>query len=192
MDEPEKKRPNAEYPLQNTNQDSGELVFHYSRERRLANAPKSVQDLYKEPGKKGFGLFRSLTATKPLATLFISIVVLCVMIFAIDKLGLLADSLGGNKITVSAIKYEGETFLVLTKTYAARKDGKEPYTGLVDIAVSPVVKNPEEDFPVFNHRIFFSLAAEEEYRFSVPFTSEELILVLQGETGSTNFKVKPK
>ncbi|MDR0878016.1 MAG: hypothetical protein LBN21_08185 [Treponema sp.] len=191
MDEPEKKRPNAEYPLLKTNDDGKELVFYYSRERRLENASQEVQDLYKGSPRKKSGFFRSLTSTKPLAFLFVSILILSAMIMVISSLGL-ADSsrtLGGNRLTVSAIRFDGATFFVLTKTY---KEGTESYTGLVDIAVSPVVKESEGEYPVFNHRVFFSLSTEEDYRFSVPFEAEAMILVLQGETGLVNFTVKPK
>jgi hypothetical protein len=191
-DTPARKRPNENYPLTNKKNNDEELVFYYSRTERLAKAPKSVQALYTESPKKKFGFFRSLTATRPLAILFISIMILCAVLFMVSIFGLNESGyiLGGNRISLSAVKFQGETIIILEKTFEKNQD---VYTGLVDAAVSPVV--PDESagaYPVFTNRIFFSLNPEEEYRFSVPFEAEELIVVLQGEKDSLQCKVQTK
>jgi hypothetical protein len=194
MDEtPDRKRPNERYPLSEKKTGDEELVFYYSRERRLAKAPPSVQALYAEvPKKKRFGFFRSLTATRPLAMLFASIIILCaaIVILSVFNAGG-AYMLGGNALTVSALKFQGETIVVMNK--AVRDDGNA-YTGLVDIGVSPAVPEGSEagDYPVFTHRIFFSLNPQEEYRFSLPFEADELLVVLQGERDMAQFKIKTK
>jgi hypothetical protein len=189
---PKHRRPNANYPLTEKKPDGEELVFYYSRERRLASAPENVQALYNGAPQKRFGLFRSLTATKPLATLFVSIVILCAAIMVIVTFGFNDSSvhtLGGNDIAVSAIKFQGETIVALTKT---AKDNRGAYTGLVDIAVSPAAPEGSDpaDYPVFAHRIFFSLNPEETYRFSLPFEADKLVFVLMGEQQTAQFTLK--
>jgi hypothetical protein len=182
MDKPERKRPNANYPLTEKKPGGEELVFYYSREERLARAPKQVQDLYREAPKKSPGFFRSLTATRPLAMIFISIMIFCAFIMAVSIFDLSGSSyiLGGNRLSLRALKFQGETIVVLTKTV---KDPERAYTGLIDISAAPAVPDgtPAGAYPVFSHRIFFSLNAEEEYRFSLPFAADELAVVLQGE-----------
>jgi hypothetical protein len=181
-DKPERKRPNAKYPLTEKKTDGEKLVFYYSREERLARAPKSVQDLYREAPKKKFGFFRVLTATKPLTMLFVSIMIICAFIMVLSILNLSGSryTLGGNSLSIRAVKFQDETIVVLVKTVPA---GKEAYTGLVDIGVSPAAPEGSDpaDYPVFTHRIFFSLRDEEEYRFSLPFAADELVMALQGE-----------
>jgi hypothetical protein len=62
------------------------------------------------------------------------------------------------------------------------------------MAVAPEVPEGQEDtpYPVFRNRIFFSLKEEEEYRFSVPFEADRLVMVLQGENSSLEFTVISK
>jgi hypothetical protein len=192
-DTPERKRPNANYPLSNKKTNDEELVFYYSRAARLAKAPKSVQALYEESPKRKFGFFRALTATRPLAMLFISIMFFSAVIMVISYLGFNDASyiLGGNRVSVSAIKFQGETFIVLEKTF---QENQDVYTGVVDIAVSPEAAGEGDPaaYPVFTHRVFFSLNPAEEYRFSVPFEAEKLLMVLLGEQDSAQFTVKVK
>lgn len=196
-DEEEPKRPNARYSL--TRGDSGKdpygedrLVFHYNRERRLEKAPQAVRDMYTENPKGRFGIFRSLTGDRPRATLFMSIILLCVIIFAFSVFGTFDSSynLDGNRIEISGTKYEGTTIVVLRKTI--KKNNTRSYTGAVDIVVSPVVAGEDEEIQMFFHRIFFSLENAEEYRFVVPFDSPDLLVVLQTETGSLNARIKPE
>jgi hypothetical protein len=186
-----RRRPNANYPLSEKKTGDNELVFYYSRERRIANAPKNVQSLYGEVPQKKFGFFRVLTATKPLAILFASIMILCAILLIISVLGLNDPShaLGGNAVTVSAIKFQGETIVIMTKT---AKDKSAAYTGLVDIAVSPAAPEGADpaEYPIFTHRIFFSLNPEEEYRFSLPFEADTLVFVLMGEQDTAQFTLK--
>jgi hypothetical protein len=190
---PERKRPNANYPLTNKQTGGEDLVFYYSREERLAKAPKSVQNLYAEGPKKKTGFFRSLTATRPLALIFTSIIFLCAAILVISIIGIGGGDymLGGNQVSVSAMKFQGETIVVLEKTF---KENQEAYTGVVDIAVSPAAaagSDPAE-LPVFTHRVFFSLNPQEEYRFSLPFEAGELVMVLMGEQDTVQFKLQTK
>ncbi|MDR1287421.1 MAG: hypothetical protein LBK08_07420 [Treponema sp.] len=184
-------RPNAEYALSRP-AEGEDPVFYYSRDRRLAKASESVRSLYREEPRRRMGFFRSLTATKPLAVLFASILILSAFIIVLAVFGGAENSytLGGNRISVQAMKFEGATYLVLKKT--AKDDNV--YTGLVDLAVAPEVSAGKEGtpYPVFRNRIFFSLKDEEEYRFSVPFEADRLVMVIQGENGSLEFTVVSK
>jgi hypothetical protein len=190
-DEKEKERPNSAYAISPKNEDPEKLVFYYSRERRLARAAPAVRELYAEKPKKRLNLLRTLTATRPLAMLFYTIVLMSAFILVMSILGL-TDSeylLGGNKISVAAMKYQGVTIMVLKKN---SKDENEAYTGPVDIGVSPVMSRQDEDadYPVFTHRIFFSLNSGEEYRFSVPFEADEFLMILQNEKDNLKMKIK--
>jgi len=188
------RRPNANYKLSKpddaVNKDEG-LVFYYNRERRLENAPESVKKIYQDEGKPvRFGLFHSLVADKPRKALFIVIILLCAAILTFTMIGYFDTSynLDGNRIEIVSTKYDGITTIVLKKT-ARRADA---HTGAVDVAVSPVVQSNEEQFPVFYHRIFFTLESEETYRFAVPFDSPELVLLLQNEQNSVQIVFKPE
>ena len=190
----EKKRPNANYRLSKENANPEDITFHYNRERRLAKAPQAVQDLYNKDPPKRFGLFRTLTGTKPRATLFFTIVVICVMVFMISFLGLVGDTyeFDGNRLTVQAIRYADKVIIALKKS---TKKGafSNPYNGAVNIAVTPAAKAGEampED--VFYHRIFFTTEQQETYRFVLPFDSEELLLVFQTEKKTLDVRIKPE
>ena len=136
------RRPNANYPLSPEKNTGEELVFRYSRERRLARAPKKVQELYRPSPKKKFGIFRSLTATRPLAMLFGSVMVLSVItvIMAVYGGAENGKTMEGNRVSVTAMKYQGSTFMVLNK----RRGDTGAYTGPVDMTVSPSAREGGE------------------------------------------------
>jgi hypothetical protein len=195
MTEEPPKRPNANYKLSkpDTNVNPEEpLTFYYNRENRLAKAPKAVKELYKDIEKKKFNRFnllRPLIADKPRALVFASIVILSAVIVMLSILGYInkSYSLEGNKLTIGATGYEGTAIVVLRKTVNNKKSA---YSGAVDIAVSPVLQNTDEQYPVFYHRVFFTLEPEEEYRFVVPFDSADIAVVLQTEKRVLKITVK--
>ena len=183
------KRPNANYRLSRPEPDNvkdEDLVFYYNREKRLAKAPEAVQKLYAEQKKRGFNLLHPLIADKPRATIFFTIVVLCIVILMLSILGYMgrAYTLEGNKLEISAMGFE-DTAIVLIKKTAGNKS---PYTGAIDIAVSPVVE-AETDYSVFYHRIFFTLEKNEDYRFVVPYGEKRLAMVIQTEKSSLKITV---
>ena len=187
------KRPNAKYKLSNPDSKintEGGLTFHYSRERRLANAPEEVQNLYKEQKKSRFALFGVLVADRPRKILFFMIIFLCVLLLALSALGFFDNShnLDGNRIEVTGTIYEGNTIISLKKT-AVNADA---YTGAVDIAVSPITGEAGGQYHVYPHRVFFTLEREERYRFAVPFDSPELGIVLQTEKSASQFTIIPE
>jgi len=198
-DNEEKKRPNANYPLSGQNVDENNLVFHYNRERRLTKAPQAVRDMYNKPQSPyRFNLFKPLVSTKPLAMMFGSIIVACICILIISALGLAGSSynLDGTRISLQAIQYEGAVIVVVKKNIPkdilTRFSSAAPYSGAVDIAVQPVIKDgvDQKPEPVFYHKIFFTLEPEEIYRFSVPFDARELAVIFQTEKKELRVTVK--
>jgi hypothetical protein len=100
-------------------------------------------------------------------------------------------TLDGNKVEISGTKFEDVVIVVLKKTVKKGASRSNAYSGAVDVAVSPLASGNEE-FPVFYHRVFFTMEPVEEYRFAVPFDSPELLMVLQTEKNSINARFKPK
>lgn len=187
------QRPNVNYRLSKQEPNPLEeekLNFYYNRQHRLDKASENVKKLYKEPSQKGFNLLRPLVADKPRATIFVSIVILCLMIFMFSFMNLFRNNhvLEGNKLEISGTRYEGATIIVIKKIIKSQT----PYTGAVDIGVSPVQGPENEDYPIFLHRIFFTLEQEEVRRFVVPYDSPELALVLQTEKSALTLKLKPE
>jgi len=192
-EEPETRRPNAKYQLSNPdskiNPDEG-LIFHYSRERRLAKAPVEVQNLYKEQKKSRFGLIGVLIADRPRKILFFMIVFLCVLLLVLSAFGFLDNSheLDGNRIEITGVNFNGNTIINFNKTIR----NKDAYAGPVDIAVTPITGETGDQFQVYTHTVFFTLENKEQYRFAVPFDSPELGIVLQSEKSSLQFTFKPE
>ena len=196
----ENKRPNANYNLSYPGKPEGggkeNVTFYYNRERRLASAPKAVQDLYEESKPGRFGLFGALIADKPRRALFVTIVILCAIILIVSKMGLLETSviLDGNRLDISGTYFE-DTVIVLVKKTA--KDA-QAYAGEVNIAVSVPMPHPETalrdegEYPFFTHRIYFTLEKDEVYRFAVPFNAPELLVVLQSDKSEVRHKFKPE
>ena len=186
------KRPNANYKLSNENENvDGELTFYYNRERRLEKAPQAVKDLYDENKKNSqSGFIKVLIADKPRAMVFFTILIMTGVILILSLLNKTDSSysLDGNKLEISGIKYEGMTILAIRKI---RKNTETAYSGVIDIAVSPVAQEGEK-LSVFYHRVFFSMENEEDYRFTVPFDSPELLMVIQTEKNTLKIRYKPE
>jgi len=193
------ERPNQKYNLSRDDSSvpEGGLTFYYSRERRLANAPESVRNLYKEEKRSRFALFGALVADRPRRFLFLMIVLLCAVILVLSISGFLdtAYTLSENKLEINGARFEGTTIIVLKKN----AKNSSAYNGAVDIAVSVPMPLQEDgslpsegDYPVFYHRVFFSAEKEEVYRFAVPFDHPELLMVLQSEKNTLQLKLIPK
>jgi len=188
----DKQRPNANYKLsrsENAPPENESLNFRYSRERRLENAPLEVQNMYRDnkPGK--FGLFASLVADRPRKILFAIIVLLCLLILVLTILGYLDTSytLAGNKLSIKAIRNESNTInIAIIKTV----NNKDAYTGMVEIIVAPRIKKKDEEYGEFPHRIYFTMKDEERYYFTVPFTDNDLVMVLQTDKGNIQIRLQ--
>ena len=181
---------NLSYPDNKTPAEEG-LTFYYNRERRLENAPDSVKNFYKEQAAPPrFGLFHSLVADKFRRSLFVVIVLMSVLIFMLSRMGYFDSyfSLDGNRLDITGTRVEDITIVIIDKTVRNQR----AYTGAVDIAVSLPVQSEEDDYPVFYHRVFFSMENREQYRFTVPFNAPELLMVLQTENSTLHLRFKPE
>jgi len=190
------KRPNAAYKLTPQRHDENKLNFYYSREKRLEKAPQAVREMYEPTKKPGLGLLRPLLANRSRAMLFISIVLIFCAMMAIT---VFEPSSGtefmGNAISVQAAYHDGTIIAVLGKTTARKRFAKAAsvYTGAVEISAFPVFsgQNAGNSKPpeTFFHRIVFTAAASEEYRFSLPFAADSFILVLQARNSHISITV---
>jgi hypothetical protein len=187
IDEPDEKkispRPNAGEALTEARRDEEGLRFYYSRERRLSKAPPSVQALYEDRGKPGFSLLRPLVSSRSNAILFGTMMALVLITLALSFSGLGGGKdYRGNRISLSAVRYEGAALVTLKKTAT----GGEAYTGPLALTVSPASKADRAALvPPYPHRVVFSSRKTEEFRFSVPFDGPELLIELSGNPGDT-------
>ncbi|MDR3249017.1 MAG: hypothetical protein LBT39_09560 [Treponema sp.] len=198
MADDEKKRPNEGLPLSEERVSDEGLQFYYSRERRLSKAADSVRALYEEPAARPkFSLLRPLLSSRPNAILFgtMAALVLITLVMSFTNFTNRGQDYYGNRISVSALRYDGAALITLKKNI---RNAAAAYTGAMDITVSPA--KTEGASPAF-HRVTFSSQGTEEFRFSVPFEEQELLLeispvVTEGVDlagqGSLAFTVKTK
>ena len=169
----------------------GRVNYYYSRENRLKKAPQQVRDLYKPTNNKKPNLFRTLTATRSLTFLFISVITLSAAIIFLSRF-LASDEekiLGNNVVVVSAIGSGGNSYITVKKTIkdtAMKNAGREKiYYGPVDIAVSISGENG----PVYAERIYFNPEEEELYRFKAPFRGKKLLVLMEAGAERVLFTV---
>jgi hypothetical protein len=164
------------------------LVFYYSREKRLERASQAVRDMNDASPARKSGLFRTLTSTRPLSLLFVSMVTLCVAVILLSRFsgGGRNAALGNNTVRVSAVTAGEKAYVTVKKN--ARNDGA--YTGPVDTVVSLPVQG-EETPPVYVERIYFTMEQEETFRFSVPFTGKKLLVLMEAGDDRVLFTINP-
>ena len=189
----EKKRPNANYRLSKTNVNPKEITYHYNRDRRLERAPQSVQDLYYKEDQPRRGLLKIASGGKVQLFTMVAILLVSVLALVVTILGREGDThdLEGNRVSIQAIRYEDLVIMALRKTIPNRRQFlslrpvRTPYTGVVNIEVLPVYPPPSEHAAlmggIFFHRIDFTDESPEFFRFTVPFDSDELEVVLRTE-----------
>jgi hypothetical protein len=186
------RRPNEGMALSEDRRGDEGPKFYYSRSRRLAKAPASVQALYEETAKPKFNLLRPLVSSRPNVVLFGTMAALVLIMLAISFSGLAdrGQDYYGNRISLTAVRYEGAAILTLKKT---RQGDGAAYTGPLDIAVSPLGKDAGAPYPC---RVNLSSRSSEEFRFSVPFEETQFLVEIShegaGEGGGLAFKIKTK
>jgi len=167
--------------MDNDEIDDGRIRYYYSREERLKKATQAVRDLNKPFVAKKRGLFRTLTATKPLTFLFISIVTICVAMLIFSRFLLVEGvrMLGNNTVAVSVIGAGEKSYITVKKTAphdSKRSSGTDDtYSGPVDIAVSI----PGEGNPIHAERVYFGPEQEETFRFAAPFRGKKLLFLME-------------
>lgn len=187
-------RPNEGMALSGGRTGEEGLRFYYSRSRRLSRAPANVQALYAETGRPKFNLIRPLVSGRPNAILFGTMVALILISLALSLSGLTggAQDYYGNRISLTAVRYEGAAILTLKKT---RRDGGAAYAGPLDITVTPLnaAGAPVSGYPC---RVNLSSRSAEEFSFSVPFAESQFLVEIShegaGEGGGLAFRIKTK
>jgi len=165
--------------------DDGRMTFYYSREKRLEKAPQAVKDLNKPSPPWKPNLFKTLTASKPLAFLFISIITLCAMVIIFSQIINTGRSyvLGNNTVLISVISAGEKSYITVKKT----RKNDNAYTGPVDLAVSL----PGES-PIQAERIYFTLEEEEIFRLSAPFTGSKILVLMEVKEERALFTLSPE
>jgi len=163
--------------------DDGRITFYYSREQRLKNASPAVQKLNDPDPPRKTSLFRTLTATRPLTYLFISVITISVAIIAVSLFIGSENTrvIGNNALTVSILSSGGKSYITVIKNAKSA----DAYTGEVSIIVSL----PDEDLPIGGERVFFTLEAEEVFRFIVPFTGKKMHVVIEAGAERAMFTI---
>ena len=170
-----------------------EIVYYYSREKRLERASPQVRALndyknkQKENGPSGF-------LSRPNIMPLISIVMIFIMFTIISRLSREDTSvlLGGNRIDVKIYKEEGLLILELLKKFPIEG---EFYTGDVDIIVSPVLKKGEEPSKAlkeFHHRVSFNAVDSENYVVSLPFEENDFYVILINPNEQKSLRIRAK
>lgn len=151
------------------------LNFHYSRERRLEKASESVRNLNDSSFSGKQGLFRTLTATKPLAFLFLGIVMLSLTGLFVSYLLPNDDTsvLASNRMDLSAFSYQDTSYLILEKTAL---DGA--YIGPVDIVVTEA---GERNAELRKELVTFTPEKEQEFRLAIPYKLDRVIVLLHAD-----------
>ncbi|AEJ19585.1 hypothetical protein [Gracilinema caldarium] len=168
-----------------------DVTFYYSREQRLARAPEKVQLLHSGAFACRPGLFRSLVATKSMAFLLLAILMLSttalVMSYLLNRES--NQNLLGNVFTVEAFRFQGATYVALKKQAIT----KDAYSGPLEVAVSPYLKESEmQQFPIEIQKLVIGLQQSEEYRFSVPFEAEKLVMLFKCKDEMLKFTIPVK
>ena len=168
------------------------LVFYYSRERRLSRAPQQVQNLYGTSGAKKTTINR-FPARRSNGILLFTIAIVFIFLYIVPRLAKDKNviSLGGNRISVATQTYSDTTYITLRK----EADGANPYTGPVELAVSIAQGSgrngaPSEPYQVENQRVLFSSKPLEEFGFTVPFAAPRLIILFKAGEALESISVK--
>jgi hypothetical protein len=93
-----------------------DIVFHYNRERRLANAPESVRRAYEEGPIKRPGIIRGLTASPGLRSIFFVIVLLSAIITGVGIFGTPEgySKIDGIPVSLKALHFDEQVYFTLT------------------------------------------------------------------------------
>ena len=173
--------------LEKKNPGSEEIIYYYSREQRLAKASQRVREFNEAQGKPKFigktRFIRAVAGHRGNLLILMSILVIFLMYFIHGRVTAPSSidfMLGNNTLTVSVNEEESLLFLSVRKVSRPDRSDAFPYTGAVDIMISPIQENPEEA-PVFSHRIFFTNNSTENYLLSLPFDGNRFITIFQTE-----------
>ena len=170
---------------------NGRVNFYYSREKRLERASQAVKDINEPYVPRKAGLFRTLTSTRPLRFLFLSVITICVAITILSRFLYVEGvrEIGNNKVAVSVIGSGENSYITVRKTMlkSGGKSGNAgiSYAGPVDIAVAI----PGEGNQIHVERIYFGPDQEEIFRFVAPFREKKLLILMEAGSDQVHFTV---
>ncbi|HHU36841.1 MAG TPA: hypothetical protein GXZ47_06390 [Treponema sp.] len=98
------------------NPENPDLIFHYNRERRLEKAPESVRKAYEQKTPKAPGIFRGLTSTPGLRSVFFVIILLFAIIIGLTLFGSPEGyvDVGSVPIKLKAFLFDEQVYFTLT------------------------------------------------------------------------------
>ena len=177
-----------EKPVQKPQEPDRDIIYYYSRERRLDKASDAVRDMDTPPVQQGF--IKTMFMGKNRSSFFLMIIIL--LVFVVLYFGNRSTSgsestfmFGGNKITLTVQNEDLPVFTILKNNppdvYA--------YTGAIDISIYPVQAD-ENPNAKYSHRIFFTLDSVQAYSFVLPFDSTDFIVILESENETAARTVK--
>ena len=185
------------------NKIQSDIVYYYSRERRLSKASPGVQAL--NDGKPVRpSLSKTIFATKSNKLVFTTIILVLIisgLAFRFTKGKNDGFMLGGNVLVMNMRLYDGMPVLEIVKNVP---QNGEFYIGPVNVTVSPVIskskaRSGEEggagaafDNAIFNHGIYFNPVETETFRTAIPFEGNDFIVVLEAGYEQKSLRIKPK
>ena len=160
-----------------------EIVYYYSREKRLERASPSVREFNEGP-RPISGANRIFGRTGGRGNIFVMLMIFLIFfvmmfIYRSDPPGTI--KLGENNVVISFKKENNGLFLNIQKTIPKNTN---PYTGLVEIGVTPshTIEGMENDpHPVFMESFFFDLSETQYFSFALPFDGDSFHVIIETE-----------
>ena len=194
------KNENVQSPNEGTGSTGSEniqrdMVFYYSRERRLEKASPGVRALNDGRTIRP-SLSKTLFATRSHKIIFVALILFITISILASRFSRDNDdrdfAFAGNALSLTLDSVDGVIILSLVKTSPSSGIF---YAGPVDIAVSPVqsgnLPSAAENASIFTHRVMFNLLETETYHITLPFEGRDFFVVLDagGEQVSMRLKV---
>jgi hypothetical protein len=147
--------------MENKDRPVEDLVFRYSREDRLKRSSEAVRKLNDPALRKRPSLIQTLVPNRASAFLLLGIFMLASTVVVTRLLVPPRNKadVAGNRLTLTAFRFQGGTYLALKKHVFTEK----AYQGPVDV----VVTGGDKREAISTRRIVFAPAVEEDFRFAV-------------------------
>ena len=115
-----------------------QLVFHYSREHRLAHASPSVRRIYEEGYNLNKGFIKGLTGNAGLRSTFVMIIILCAAIGLISLFGPSSDEgkFYGADASLSAFSFGENVYVSLSIDKSKEEELPAPLPAMVAAELS--------------------------------------------------------
>ncbi len=160
------------------------LVFHYSRERRLEHATEAVRRLNDPAHRRRPSLFQTLVPNRASAFLLLAIFILSstVVVTRLIVPPPHTATLAGNRLALSAFRYQGGTYLAFKKSSL----GEGAYRGPAELTIA----DPLGGGVLATRTITLGAEKAEEFRLSVDGEHEQVVVTVTGGGGGAVLKAK--